>query len=388
VTDGRVDLAFAAVTNNAVVAAIEVVPVAGTEVKPPADSTAPVTVLSGGPGQGSVQTSTSASFALSANETSSFQCRFAAAAFASCPSSYSVSGLALGVHTLQVRAVDSAGNVDATPESRTFTVVSATPGASRPEAWNTGVPAGTTLTRHDGDLTITTPGTVIDGLDIHGFVRIQASDVTIRRSIIRGGKSTTSIGLVGVTNSAVRNFVLEDSELVAEFPSPYLDGIKGGNFTLRRVESRDTVDNVGIHLSNVRVESSWLHASSWFASSPLHNGGPTHNDVVQVHGGTNLRLIGNRMEEADNAAIMLQQNYSPTSDVVISRNWMNHGGCTVNVNHKGGTSLSGISVTDNRFGRDTRNTDCAIIATTASNVATSGNVWDDNGTAVRIRNGG
>jgi hypothetical protein len=334
-----------------------------------------------------VQTSTSASFSLSANETATFQCRLGAADFASCPSSYSLNGLPLGVHTLQVRAVDSGGTVDATPEQRTWTVVSDTPGASRPQEWNTGVPAGTTLTRHDGDLTITTPGTVIDGLDIHGFVRIQASDVTIRRSIIRGGEATTSIGLVTVTNSSVRDFVLEDSELVAAHPSPYLDGIKGGNFTMRRVDSRDTVDNVGIHLSNVRVESSWLHDSSWFASSPLHNGGQTHNDVVQVHGGHDIVLVGNRMEEANNAAIMLQQNYSPTSDVLISRNWMNHGGCTVNINHKGGSSLTDITVKDNRFGDDTRHEDCAIIATAETQLNASGNVWDADGSAVRIRNG-
>lgn len=348
-----------------------------------------MTSLSGGPGQGSVQTSRSVSFGLGADERATFECRFGGAAFVACPAAYSVGSLPLGVHVFQVRAVDAAGNRDASPESRTFTVVSGTPGASKPEAWNTGVPAGTTLRRHDGDLTITQAGTVIDGLDIHGFVRIQAPNVTIKRSIVRGGKSTTtSIGLVSVTHAAATNFLLEDSELVAAYPSAVLDGIKGGNFTMRRVESRDTVDNVGIHLSNVRVESSWLHKASYFSSSPYHNGGPTHNDAVQVHGGSNIVLVGNRMEDADNAAIMLQQNYSPTSNVQISRNWMNHGGCTVNINHKGGSSLKGVTVTDNRFGRDTRNRDCAIIATKASRAATSGNVWEDTGAPVSVRNGG
>ena len=385
VTDGRVDLSFSAVIDNAVVAGIEIVPVASPA---PVDVVPPVTSVSGGPGQGSVQTSGSASFSLGSDEAGSFQCRFGGAVFVSCPVSYSVSGLGLGVYTLQVRAVDGAGNVDPSPESRTWTVVSATPGASKPEAWNTGVPAGTTLRRHDGDLTITTPGTVIDSLDVYGFVRVQAPNVTIRRSIVRGGEATTGSGLVVATTASASNLVIEDSELVPRIVSPWLNGIQGGNFTLRRVESRGTVDNVGIHLSNVRVESSWLHGTTYFASSPQHGGTPSHNDAIQVHGGQNIRIVGNRLEEAYNAAIMLQQNYSPTSDVVISRNWMNHGGCTVNVNHKGGTSLSGITITDNRFGRDTRNLDCAIIATAASNVATSGNVWDDTGTAVRIRNGG
>jgi hypothetical protein len=169
VTDGRVDLGFTAIVNNPVVAAIEVIAVpTTTPVVVPADVTAPVTAVSGGPAQGSVQTSTSVSFALAADEASTFQCRLGGAAFASCPSAYSLTGLPLGVHTLQVRATDPAGNVDATPESRTWTVVPATPGAVKPEAWNTGVPAGTVLRRHDGNLTVTTAGTVIDSLDVHG----------------------------------------------------------------------------------------------------------------------------------------------------------------------------------------------------------------------------
>src|SRR5690242_11944876 len=55
----------------------------------------------------------------------------------------------------------------------------------RPGPGNTGVPAGTTLTRHDGNLVITKAGAVYDRLDIHGFVIVKAPDVTIRRSVIR-----------------------------------------------------------------------------------------------------------------------------------------------------------------------------------------------------------
>ena len=48
-----------------------------------------------------------------------------------------------------------------------------------PDATNTGVPAGTTLTPHVGDLTISTPGAVVSGLDITGSVLITASNVTL-----------------------------------------------------------------------------------------------------------------------------------------------------------------------------------------------------------------
>src|SRR5690606_36358755 len=39
----------------------------------------------------------------------------------------------------------------------------------KPGAHNTGVPAGTDLTVHEGDLTITEDGTVVEGLDVRGF---------------------------------------------------------------------------------------------------------------------------------------------------------------------------------------------------------------------------
>src|SRR5262249_37103233 len=48
-----------------------------------------------------------------------------------------------------------------------------------PYAANIGVPAGTTLTTHNGDLIIDTDGAVVSGLDIHGTVYINANNVTL-----------------------------------------------------------------------------------------------------------------------------------------------------------------------------------------------------------------
>ena len=347
------------------------------------DVRAPVTVVSGGPGQGSVVSSGLASFSLSSDEVGSFQCGVGGAGFGPCPASWSLSGLGLGVQTVQVRAVDAAGNVDATPESRTWTVVSPTPGAVRPDAGNTGVPAGTVLTRHDGTLVVSTAGAVVDSLDIYGDLVIKAPNVTVRRTIVRG--TPTSSALLNAATPSATNLLVEDSQLVAAFPTPSVNGVTGGNYTMRRVEVSGTVDGFGIHLPNVRIESSWVHDTTWFAVSPYHSDG-SHNDAIQVHGGSNIRIVGNTLEEANNAAIMMTQDYSRTFDVDIVDNWMNHGGCTVNIHDKGSV-MADIVATGNRFGRSTRVVDCAIIRSSQVQLSASGNVWDDNGTAVRIRNG-
>jgi hypothetical protein len=86
-----------------------------------ADNIPPETTIDSGP-SGTVN-DTSASFAFSSTEPdSTFECRIDAGAFQSCTSPKSYSNLSNGSHTLEVRATDGAGNTDATPASRTWTV--------------------------------------------------------------------------------------------------------------------------------------------------------------------------------------------------------------------------------------------------------------------------
>ncbi|MDX6485699.1 MAG: hypothetical protein QOF43_852, partial [Gaiellaceae bacterium] len=58
-----------------------------------------------------------------------FQCRVDAAAFAACTSPYTTPSLANGSHTFEVRTLDTAGNPDPTPASRTFTITATPPSA-------------------------------------------------------------------------------------------------------------------------------------------------------------------------------------------------------------------------------------------------------------------
>jgi hypothetical protein len=85
------------------------------------DTTAPSTSIGAGPA--AFLRSTTARFSFASSEAgSSFECRLDATAFTSCSSPKSYTGLSETRHTFAVRAIDRAGNIDATPAARSFTV--------------------------------------------------------------------------------------------------------------------------------------------------------------------------------------------------------------------------------------------------------------------------
>ena len=91
----------------------------------PVDTTAPETTISSGP-TGTITTKTAA-FQFSSEAGATFACSLDGGAYTSCTSPRSLTNLAEGAHTFNVRATDSAGNTDQTPATRTFTVDSAAP---------------------------------------------------------------------------------------------------------------------------------------------------------------------------------------------------------------------------------------------------------------------
>jgi acid phosphatase type 7 len=92
-----------------------------TVASPPQDTAPPETAIDSGP-SGSTN-STSATFAFSSDEAgSNFECSVDNSAYSSCASPKEYTDLKEGSHTFEVRATDAAGNVDATPASRTWTV--------------------------------------------------------------------------------------------------------------------------------------------------------------------------------------------------------------------------------------------------------------------------
>ncbi|HTC70655.1 MAG TPA: hypothetical protein VK662_13885 [Acidothermaceae bacterium] len=258
------------------------------------------------------------------------------------------------------------------------------PVGGKPGPTNTGVPAGTKLTVHNGDLTVTTPGQVIDSLDIKGVLTIRASNVVVKRSLIEGHEGSDSVVI-----SSGTGILLQDDEVTVISPSPASDDMSVQNATLDRLNIHGGVDGMKLG-ANSTVEASWIHGLSSFNSDPAQGGGPTHNDTIQIMSGTNIHVTGNNLQATvdDNSAIQVTQDTGTVSALTISHNWADGGACTFNFSGHGPDGqlfkMSGITVTDNRFGRDSQY-GCPMLVDLQTTVTQSGNVYDDNGEPIEIQ---
>ena len=252
----------------------------------------------------------------------------------------------------------------------------------KPSRDNTGVPAGTHLTRHNGDITVTRAGTVIDSKDVHGFIDVKARNVVIKNSIIRGGTATYNRGVI--TNYGYKNLVVKDSSIIPAHPTVWQDGVKGSDFTLQRVYITGNVDSVKIQGSNVRIRRSLLENTTYYPHDPNQGGGPTHNDNVQIQTGRNIKLIGNTIRRATNFAVLGAADIGGNSGLLVQGNWLDGGHCTVKIQELHGYQLTGAQLINNKFGPNRLVQSCPIVAVIGSGVTASGNIRQSNGAHVGI----
>ena len=253
-----------------------------------------------------------------------------------------------------------------------------------PGPTNTGVPVGTRLTVHNGDINVTKAGTVLSGLDIHGSVNIAAPNVTLKDSIVRGGAAPShNHCVVTDTSSNGTNFLVEDTELVPTNMNSYQNNLCGGNYSALRINSHVGVDTADVSVGNATIEDSWLHDTTYYARDPNHGGGPSHNDGVQILGGSKINIVGNTIEGGANSAIQISQDYSPVSSVAIIGNTLTGGSCSLRANDKPLASLSGLLLASNVIVPDQTIHNCGILLNYGVNYTFSWNVWS-TGSLVKV----
>ena len=99
----------------------------------------------------------------------------------------------------------------------------------------------------------------------------------------------------------------------------YFDGIKGNNFTARRVHVVGNVDSIKIHGDNVRVEDSLLENTVYYASDPYQGVEQPTTTTSRSCRRKNLTITGNTIRGATNFAILGSSSHATVPDLVINK---------------------------------------------------------------------
>jgi hypothetical protein len=192
---------------------------------------------------------------------------------------------------------------------------------------------------------VTKDGTVIDGLDVRGDITVEADNVTIRNTRVRGQDDYWGI-LQRAGHSGLR---VEESEIFGNGRVRTQFGIlnQGKLLTVRRVDIH-TISN-GIATDQGLIEDSYLHDPKYYPED--------HTDMIMSMGtrapGTQLVIRHNTVINTldQTGAIALFQDFGVVRDVTVEGNLLAGGGWSLYAGAGSKGTSSNIKVIDNVFSR-------------------------------------
>ena len=220
-------------------------------------------------------------------------------------------------------------------------------------------------------------GAVIENRIIYGDLRppsVHNSDIIIRNCILAGGSHIPSFndGIVNCSANRSGNgkVMIYDSEVRPQRIALNRDGIRGNKWEAHRVVVRDTIDAFAPYAaSNINGGNADVVIAGCIGeqlrymypdydngvSGPAEHSDGTHNDIVQIHGGRNIHVIGCFLNAtslpmdgtgtpsdkpwlvnsgwARGACVVsaIDTDVVPDTSVVIERNWLRGGLAHVNI---------------------------------------------------------
>ena len=254
-----------------------------------------------------------------------------------------------------------------------------------PDATNTGVPAGTVLSRYTGPCNITTT-TTITGVDASACsaILVSAPNVVITRSLLPR---------VDATRGGTASVTVSDSTVRA---GSWVGGaIWGYNITATRVNV--TGGQHSVHCAgNCTVTDSWLHdqynpdGQSFHNNAFITNGG---SNMVVRHNTLHCTALLNATDGGCTADVSLFGDFDPVTNVLVEGNLLRANASSISYCAYGGHSPSkaypiatGIKYRDNVFERGS-NGKCGVYGpVTSFQTSATGNEWTNNrfddGTAI------
>jgi len=289
-------------------------------------------------------------------------------------------------------------------------------GFTRPNATNTGVIAGSSLTVVNSDIVTTADGQVIEDQDVSGFIVVKHLNVTIRNCRVRGrdtgngfvvgsltlpatpsgspvGDGAYARAIPTISSLSVRALIHTDASfptdgllidrctLIPDFPSWWCYGVRAQDgTTVNRCNIANCGDMISVRNGSATITGNYIHDSILFdmdydqrSSSPAWW---SHNDGVSVFGGSGTVIRGNSMNSKMTgartgvmaaagygdlqygASITVAPNNSAVKNLTVDKNWMSGGASCLQANATntdfGWTGDDNVvgTITQNRVARD------------------------------------
>lgn len=188
-----------------------------------------------------------------------------------------------------------------------------------PSASCTGVPAGTSLTVVNGDMTISAANTVIENKDIRGCVDVNASGVIIRKSKI----AADCFYVVYRHSSSGTALLIEDSEVTCNNNNG--TGIGDTGITVRRVNIHGCENGFDLD-GDIIIQDSFIHDLTQTGSDP-------HTDGIQITPvGHNITIQHNTIygfSGSINGTSAIIQPDAAITNIVIKENLVAGGAYTI-----------------------------------------------------------
>lgn len=185
-----------------------------------------------------------------------------------------------------------------------------------PDGTNTGVPPGTTLAGLTGDVNVTVPGTVLDGRNIHGCLKISAADVIVRNTLVSGCQSASGWAIES------RGARAQLSHVTVTCNNTQGKGIVGAGFTASALDVFGCEDGFYIDPAGASVFNSYVHG--------FFHGADGHTDAIQVVDGGQAMISHNTLDNRDGQGSSAISADTPlVHDVIIVGNLTNGGGYSI-----------------------------------------------------------
>jgi hypothetical protein len=204
-----------------------------------------------------------------------------------------------------------------------------------PTQTNTGVPAGTALTKYNGDLNIRTGGTWTN-LDITGCINITTTQPVILRNIkVTPSDLDQGCGQGNINHQGGGTLLVEDTTSYCK--SAVGHGFWVANTTARRIQTYGCVNGFELNENSVVVDS-WISSSEDGPRDP-------HGDDIQSQGGNNVLVQHNTFAGVNPITSSIITNPTQNNGWTIENNFLSSGAYTIYCSKQG----TGWTVRNNRF---------------------------------------